>query len=197
MNTTLSTIIAIAVAIVGIFIISRLRKNTRDKEDRAAFTILICIATIVFELLFSLSIVLPSKVKIIIQESSSSMEEIAEEIYPGITTTELNKEKISTLLSKSKDIKKRVNQNKGVSLAIKTLGVNVFLDSLEEKADELDSTIKSYSDQGLSFSLHNLLEQTKSSIDIIIKKAVSIAQLILCALILLFYGILSLVARKA
>lgn len=197
MNTTLSTLIAIAVAVFAIFIISRLRKNTRDKEDRTAFTILICIATIAFELLFSISIILPHKVKIIIEESSSSMEEIAEEIYPGLSTTELNKEKISMLLSKSKDLKKRVNQNKSVSLAIKTLGVNVFLDNLEEKSNELDSKIKSYSDQGLSFSLHNLLEQTKSSIDIIIKKAVSIAQLILCVLILLFYGILSLVARKA
>lgn len=191
-------IFAILVLALTVLLIQKVVRQIQEKENRIAFFVLIILSTVLFEGLFITSAFVPSFTQKKITASREILEKEIDNINPGASQKELDKESFLQFLSDAKDLKKQVLEQNQVGFLVRVIGIKKYTDSIESFVDNIDANIKDFETQGIDFNLHNILLKVQEKTIAPIMLVTKIIQIILLVIIgIVFSGIALMKATKS
>ena len=113
------------------------------------------------------------------------------EISPDYTNQVLDKEKISTFLQDTKQVRFNFNEyTEGVSFITRILGIDTYMFFYEDFAENLDNNIQLFEKNNIPFTMHNILQYIKDEAGVRINVIVGNIMLVLFFLSLVVDGLI-------
>lgn len=181
----------IVVLVLSYFVV----RYTLKVLNKSKYRTLIVVMTVFFSSVFVLFLILTRFIPNAVVEYVSSGINITEnklnEISPDYTNQVLDKEKISTFLQDTKQVRFNFNEyTEGVSFITRILGIDTYMFFYEDFAENLDNNIQLFEKNNIPFTMHNILQYIKDEAGVRINVIVGNIMLVLFFLSLVVDGLI-------
>lgn len=181
----------IVVLVLSYFVV----RYTLKVLNKSKYRTLIVVMTVFFSSVFVLFLILTRFIPNAVVEYVSSGINITEnklnEISPDYTNQVLDKEKISTFLQDTKQVRFNFNEyTEGVSFITRILGIDTYMFFYEDFAENLDNNIQLFEKNNIPFTMHNILQYIKDEVGVRINVIVGNIMLVLFFLALVVDGLI-------
>ena len=181
----------IVVLVLSYFVV----RYTLKVLNKSKYRTLIVVMTVFFSSVFVLFLILTRFIPNAVVEYVSSGINITEnklnEISPDYTNQVLDKEKISTFLQDTKQVRFNFNEyTEGVSFITRILGIDTYMFFYEDFGENLDNNIQLFEKNNIPFTMHNILQYIKDEAGVRINVIVGNIMLVLFFLSLVVDGLI-------
>lgn len=181
----------IVVLVLSYFVVRYTLKVLNKSKYRTLIVVMTVFFSSVFVLFLILTRFIPNAVVEYISSGINITENKLNEISPDYTNQVLDKEKISTFLQDTKQVRFNFNEyTEGVSFITRILGIDTYMFFYEDFAENLDNNIQLFEKNNIPFTMHNILQYIKDEAGVRINVIVGNIMLVLFFLSLVVDGLI-------
>ena len=190
MNIFLVILFLLAVNACAFLFIYNMVWPQKKSSHRTTLLVLTIGGSILFDVLFTLTALIPSNADGFIKSGIVRMETSINNISPDYVNQEMDTAQIRSVLTDTKQIESYLKSNEGARFVVRLIGVNAYVKYMESFTSSLDSNLSEMQEEGIPITLHNVLERVQQKSHEPILKTAKILEILLLVVVLLYAAFL-------
>lgn len=198
MNLFYVILFAILIALVPGLYIWKLFLPIESTKEKGIYIAVAAICFLILETGFIATAMLPGKINNIIDEAIVGVESYVTSIDSTFMDKPLDAKQLKDVIANSKQMKYELEDNQDVNWIISLIGVNAYLESMEDFADNIESYVTRFENDNIEFTFRNALAYVKQDIQpaiYFVTKVIEIIVLIIAFIVFAAIGVVY-VGRK-
>lgn len=152
---------AILIAAVPALLIWKLYLPIQSAKEKGIFITIAALLFLILETGFIMTAMIPGKINQLIDQGIVNVESYVIKIDSTFMDKTLDANQLKDLISDTKQLKFELEENSDVNWLIEMVGVNVFLDAIEEFANNVDTYLCRFNEDQVDFTFRNVLNYVK------------------------------------
>ncbi len=184
---------AILLAIVPALFIWKMFLPLESKKEKGVYIAITVVLFLILEIGFIMTAALPAKINSIIDQGVVSVESYVTSIDSTFMDKPLDAKQLQEVITNSKQLKYELESNQDANLIIQLVGIDAFLSSMEDFADNIDSYVVRFEKDNVEFTLRNALSYIKQDIQPAIYFVAKVIEIIILIIAFIVYLVILIV----
>lgn len=184
---------AILLAIVPALFIWKMFLPLESKKEKGVYIAITVVLFLILEIGFIMTAALPAKINSIIDQGVVSVESYVTSIDSTFMDKPLDAKQLQEVITNSKQLKYELESNQEANLIIQLVGIDAFLSSMEDFADNIDSYVVRFEKDNVEFTFRNALSYIKQDIQPAIYFVTKVIEIIILIIAFVVYLVILIV----
>lgn len=184
---------AILLAIVPALFIWKMFLPLESKKEKGVYIAITVVLFLILEIGFIMTAALPAKINSIIDQGVVSVESYVTSIDSTFMDKPLDAKQLQEVITNSKQLKYELESNQEANLIIQLVGIDAFLSSMEDFAENIDSYVVRFEKDNVEFTFRNALSYIKQDIQPAIYFVAKVIEIIILIIAFIVYLVILIV----
>lgn len=195
MNTVLTVLAVIALAVSSFYLIRSVRASVQVSSERTAYIVILLAVSLLLGVLLILSAFVPGIVKQHLDYGASRLEEYMDSNESGLYDRPLSPEEVRQFIMNSRELESAVTDNAVGGFLMKKLSLARFAGLYFDFLENIDAEIKSFETEGKVLSYRNITVTVLSRVNSWVENLTMVIQLVLIIAAIIFFSAVAIVLR--
>lgn len=184
---------AILIALLPALYIWKLFLPVESTKEKGIYIAITAVCFLILETGFIMTATLPSRINRIIDEGLVNVESYVTSIDSTFMDKPLDAKQLQNVIANSKQMKYELEENDDVNWIIQIVGIDAYLSSMEEFADNIDSYVTRFEADNVEFTFRNAMGYVKQDIQPAIYFVAKVIEIIVLIIAFIAYMVILIV----